>query len=453
MEEHDIIMEMTADLATILDKPEFDFDAYRALKEAAFASMDSLDRFAQLLSGIHKSAVSSGTQGGPEAIKLGLGYLLIGDIHTAISWLEKARPSALREYHVGIALRDLRRYQDAVARFEAAARDGWDKLDCDCQRAECCLLAGDIDTAARIINEHSGAGQSAAVWHYARGRLLQEQGDLAGAIDAFEVALGIDCDHALAMFHLAYLLDLHGSDERARELYYRCSELPFVHSHALMNLAVILEDRAEYEKATTCLRRVLAVNPNNERARLYLKDVLAARDMYIDEVQLKAQEKRDAVMDIPVTDFELSVRSRNCLKKMNINTLGDLLRITEAELLSYKNFGETSLREIKAMLAQKGLSLGQNAERREPSPGSGAPLSDAAMFPDTNPEVFTQPVAALELSVRSRKCLQRLGINTIGELTARSEQELLESRNFGQTSLKEIKDRLATLSLTLRASS
>ena len=56
----------------------------------------------------------------------------------------------------------------------------------------------------------------------------------------------------------------------------------------------------------------------------------------------------------PITDFELSVRSRNCLKKMNIRSLGDLLKTTEQELLSYKNFGETSLNEIKALLDAKG---------------------------------------------------------------------------------------------------
>src|SRR5256714_8014046 len=70
-------------------------------------------------------------------------------------------------------------------------------------------------------------------------------------------------------------------------------------------------------------------------------------------------DRRSQVLDIPITDFELSVRSRNCLKKMNIRSLGDLLRTTEQELLSYKNFGETSLNEIKSLLAQKGLRLGQ----------------------------------------------------------------------------------------------
>ena len=65
------------------------------------------------------------------------------------------------------------------------------------------------------------------------------------------------------------------------------------------------------------------------------------------------------VLSIPVTDFELSVRSRNCLQKMGIMTLGDLCRCTEQELLASKNFGETSLIEIKEMLASKGLRLGQ----------------------------------------------------------------------------------------------
>ena len=70
------------------------------------------------------------------------------------------------------------------------------------------------------------------------------------------------------------------------------------------------------------------------------------------------------VLSIPVTDFELSVRSRNCLQKMGIMTLGDLCRCTEQELLASKNFGETSLVEIKEMLATKGLRLGQYAQER-----------------------------------------------------------------------------------------
>lgn len=59
----------------------------------------------------------------------------------------------------------------------------------------------------------------------------------------------------------------------------------------------------------------------------------------------------------PITEFELAVRTRNCMAKMEIKTLGDLATKTEDELLSYKNFGQTSLEEVKEILASQGLRL------------------------------------------------------------------------------------------------
>jgi hypothetical protein len=125
---------------------------------------------------------------------------------------------------------------------------------------------------------------------------------------------------------------------------------------------VLCEDRGDYVRAERCLRQVLDTNPNHERARLFMKDVMASKDMVVEEDHDRDILKRRALLDTPVTDFELSVRARTCLKKMNIRTLGDLLRITETELMSYKNFGESSLEEIKKMLAMKGLRLGQGLE-------------------------------------------------------------------------------------------
>ena len=69
-----------------------------------------------------------------------------------------------------------------------------------------------------------------------------------------------------------------------------------------------------------------------------------------------------------------------------------------------------------------------------------------------DPNLPNRSVAELELSVRSRKCLQRLGINTLGELISRSEAELMAIKNFGQTSLVEIERRLGELGLSLRES-
>lgn len=146
---------------------------------------------------------------------------------------------------------------------------------------------------------------------------------------------------------------------------------------------------------------------------------------------------------MPISDFELSVRSRNCLRRMNIQTLGDLVSTTEVDLLSYKNFGETSLREIKVILDSKGLHLGAALE----------PSGMAAEPKDLTPGeegIMNKPVDDFQLSVRSRKCIQRLNIRTIGELTRKTEAELLGCKNFGVTSLNEVKKVLSGLGLSLR---
>ena len=60
------------------------------------------------------------------------------------------------------------------------------------------------------------------------------------------------------------------------------------------------------------------------------------------------------------------------------------------------------------------------------------------------------PVTELNLSVRARKCMNRLGIATLVELVHRSADELLEAKNFGMTSLNEVREKLRQLGLNLR---
>ena len=91
--------------------------------------------------------------------------------------------------------------------------------------------------------------------------------------------------------------------------------------------------------------------------------------MFYDEDAQRRRDRVSQVLNVPVTDFELSVRSRNCLQKMGIITLGDLARCTEQELLASKNFGETSLVEIREMLASQGPVAGPiGHEKPEPEP-------------------------------------------------------------------------------------
>jgi DNA-directed RNA polymerase subunit alpha len=297
------------------------------------------------------------------------------------------------------------------------------------------------DTTVSSINER------AAEEYFRRGIDAEKDGNHERAVEFYERALNENPDHEGACFALAVLYDRRAEDAKAIELYERICTSPPVHLNALMNLAVLYEDNNHYEEAHRCLDAILRTNPNHARARLFMKDVDSARSMYYDEDADRRGDRRNQVLEIPISDFELSVRSRNCLKKMNIRTLGDLLKTGEAELLSYKNFGETSLNEIKALLAAKGLRLGQALED-----GKTPPLVRRAPVVAGNvaPDVLNKSVADMELSVRSRKALQRLNITSLAELASRTEDELLGCKNFGQTSLNEIKQQLASFGLNLR---
>ena len=281
---------------------------------------------------------------------------------------------------------------------------------------------------------------------FRKGMEVEKSGQDEPAIELYEQSLAENSDHEQAIFRLALLYDRRGEDAKAIELYERlCASQP-VHVNALLNLAILYEDNNYYEEAYRCLDAVLRANPNHARARLYMKDVESARGMFYDEDGFGGGN-RNIVLEVAVTEFELSVRSRNCLKKMNIHTLGDLLKTTEQELLSYKNFGETSLCEIKALLAQKGLRLGQSLEPGEMPIGRRLPVE---LPENVSPDILNKLVADLDLSVRSRKALQRLNITSVGELAQRTEQELLACKNFGQTSLTEIKEQLTANNVTLR---
>ena len=93
----------------------------------------------------------------------------------------------------------------------------------------------------------------------------------------------------------------------------------------------------------------------------------------IEETQTPQQSEQDKLNDIlwrSVDELELSVRSANCLQNANIHYIGDLVQRTEAEMLKTKNFGRKSLKEIKEILAQMGLSLGMKIEGWQGPPPS-----------------------------------------------------------------------------------
>ena len=88
-----------------------------------------------------------------------------------------------------------------------------------------------------------------------------------------------------------------------------------------------------------------------------------------------------------VEELELSVRSYNCLKNANIQTIGELVQKTEAEMLKTKNFGRKSLNEIKEILSSMGLSLGMKIDEHGnavPGPTSNLVLPASAYGNDND---------------------------------------------------------------------
>ncbi len=297
-----------------------------------------------------------------------------------------------------------------------------------------------------IGSREAAADPQAAQAHYEAGLAAEANGQREAAIDELRQALqrGDNPEH---QFKLAYLLDLVGEEDEAVAVYEQLCARDQPHINALLNLAVVYEDRGQINEAEKCLRQILDTDPNHQRAREFMRDVQGSRNMFYDEEHARDLAKRNALLDTPVTDFELSVRARNCLKKMQIRSLGDLLRISEAELMSYKNFGETSLTEIRTMLAVKGLRLGQGLEGQY----TWARKQIYDQLRGRAPEgLLGKSNSVLELSVRARKALQHLGIQTLGDVATRTEAELMGVKNFGATSLSEITLKLTEYGLNLR---
>lgn len=417
-----------ADVEKLSEAIASDFSNYRALRDAV----------AELEAQEDQSPASN--------VRLGVCLYLLGRYRRAADVLSKADGGALAHYYLAKTRLALEEYEAAVEHYEAAQRAGYDADQCALGRAEAVRYAGRPREALAILDRLSGAIEQTAEYLYQRGATVAAIGGNPSEVVAlYERAVEADRNHPGALFGLALENDRRGNDDIALDLYRRSAGRFPPHVGSLLNLGLLHEDRDEYDRAVQCYQRILDVFPNHPRAMLFLRDAQASGEMYYDEDAQKKRDRMSQVLNIPVTDFELSVRSRNCLQKMGIMTLGDLCRTTEQELLSSKNFGETSLIEIKEMLASKGLKLGQLAPEKHVHE-----LFEPEALSADEQALLARPISDLNLSVRARKCMIRLAISTIGELIRHSGDELLECKNFGVTSLNEVRDKLAAHGLKLR---
>lgn len=364
----------------------------------------------------------------------------------AIEYLNKVKKNGWADYYRGRSYYSQDRFTDALSAFQDAEKNGYDAIEAVLAQAGATRRLGKVEDAEKLLKTHSRNAVSRAEYSYQMGCVLSDKGDTIGAIEYFERAVDMDPKHSAALFRLAGINALYGNDEEAIQLYERCLSRPPYYVAAYINLGLLYEDAELIDCAAFCFRRALEAEPNNEIVRLYLKDIEEAATSVYDEGQVKAEREQEQVLNTPIGDFELSARSRNCLDRLGIKTLGDLTRISEPELLASRNFGETSLKEVKTILESKGLQVGQNVVDKKAANN----VVRREDLPEDKRTLFDSPVSELNLSVRSRKCIGRLGLNSIGELINKTPDELLSIRNFGVTSLNEIRSRLTEMGLALR---
>lgn len=382
-------------------------------------------------------------------MRAGIGCYYLGDHQQAAEYLKHVDGNGTAAFHLALSLMALGEYAAAAEQFDNAAKLGQDRVDCTLRKAGAVRRQGRLDEAEDIVRSVVKDGAGRAEYSYQMGCIYADRGESFGAIEYFERAVDIDNHHARALFRLAAENALRGNDEDAVRLYEQSLSKPPYYQGALMNLGLLYEDMENYPAAAYCFRQVLSVDPNHGRARLYLRDIEATSNMYYDEEHAREQARLEQLLNRPVTDFELSVRARNCLQNMNIFTLGDLTRVNEPDLLSGKNFGETSLVEIRELMSQHGLMIGQNLhKKKEPAPFQAA-TTQSNLSPQEQ-AVLNKPISDLNLSVRARKCMSRLGITTIGEVVQKTADELLGTRNFGVTSLNEVRAKLGEIDIKLR---
>ncbi|MGE4619665.1 MAG: DNA-directed RNA polymerase subunit alpha C-terminal domain-containing protein [Planctomycetota bacterium] len=414
-------------LRELILQKETSVDFYHEARQGVTSRRDGIDELEDLLDSIE------------DDFRRGVVLDLLGRRSEAREVLSRCQSNPLCVHLLGKLLLEEGGSSVALKVLEPAWKNGPKEPRVGMLYCEALILEDNVESARAVMAELSMPEDHPRIC-YLQGLLHQHEGDYTTSLDFYTTAAEGAPEETRYQFRLGYMHSLYGDEERAIEAYRMCQRTAPLYAHAMINLGVLYEDSDRFEEAITCYRMVLLSNPDHGRARLYLRDAEASQSMYYDRDKEKDDVRKQQVLQIPVTEFELSVRSRNCLQKMGIYTLGDLVSKSEAELLSYKNFGETSLQEIRKILNQKNLRLGEGVR------------SDDTRLLAVNGEAASllgEPVSILELSSRSQRCMDRLEIETISDLLQRNELELVSQKNFGVTSLNEVKKKLNERGLNL----
>jgi DNA-directed RNA polymerase subunit alpha len=329
--------------------------------------------------------------------KLGILRFALGDYEQAAQDLDSIKTRKTAAHFLGRTFLKTHREQEALDLLEKG-RTGEDDLGSDVLLVEAYCSLGQPEKAEELLKKYKSAEKSADLL-YARARTAEANGEYGEAMGLYSAAIEKEPAHAASIFRLALNCDLNGEDARAVELYKLCASLRPAFVGPLLNLGILYEDQGNYYEAIECYKRVLAIEPRHKQAQLYLKDAESSLTMYIDVSRSKRLQRIDEFFGVPADS-------------------GDELEEGEGPFA---------------------LMAGQDEDM----------LGGMEESPELEQKLNTS-VEELDLSTRSRKCMDRLGITTVGELVQHTEEDLLATPNFGSTSVNEVKTKLAGLGLSLK---
>ncbi len=183
---------------------------------------------------------------------------------------------------------------------------------------------------------------------------------------------------------------------------------------------------------------------------------------YQDDRELSNCQVEPMKVPVDVAELDLSIRSSNCLRHAGVHLVSELIKLPSWTLLDIRNFGVTSLEDVRERLNEFGLVLADHPnaasintsaefvatnESNENSGSTATQFDFEAAFSTfgTIPTYVTE----LDLSIRSSNCLRHAGVHLVSELIKLPFWTLLDIRNFGVTSLEDVRERLNEFGLVL----
>ncbi|MHC5076299.1 MAG: tetratricopeptide repeat protein, partial [Planctomycetota bacterium] len=227
-------------------------------------SLPSMDEISQFSDYVHSSEsnlisftekVEENLNSRSQNINLanGIGLYILGRANEAVDKLENASDCKEKYLYLAFALRKLYEFERAIESLDKSLEFGGDSLMVNLEKAATYREANDLEKAEKELGNCSNFENVSAEYHYQVARLKEVKGLYEGAMEDYTKAFELSPEHRQALFHLAYCCDLYGDEETAVDYYKQLVTSSPVHISALLNLAVLYEDRKENDKAAHCI--------------------------------------------------------------------------------------------------------------------------------------------------------------------------------------------------------